>query len=148
VILLDTNVISALMRHQPDHAVIDWLNRQTLTALWTTAISIFEIEHGIRRLATGRRQQHLQVAFQSLLRDDLDQRIATFDAAAAKCAAELAAQREKRGRPVDLRDTQIAGIAMANNASLVTRNSQHFGDLAIPVFNPWSDPGPIPDTEK
>jgi hypothetical protein len=73
-----------------------------------------------------------------MLRDDLAERIAPFDSAAAEEAAKLAARRQRRGRPVDLRDTQIAGIALARRASLATRNVRHFDGLSVTVVNPWT----------
>jgi predicted nucleic acid-binding protein len=76
-----------------------------------------------------------------LITQDLAQRVVVFDNRAAQAAAQLAAQRKARGRPVDIRDTFIAGIAMAQGATLATRNTRHFDDLPIPVVNPWGSTG-------
>ena len=79
----------------------------------------------------------LQAALELLLQEDLEQRVLPFDAAAAAEAASLAAKRQRAGRPVDMRDTQIAGIALACRASIATRNVRHFDDLSVAVFDPW-----------
>jgi hypothetical protein len=72
-----------------------------------------------------------------MTQEDLENRVLDFDTGAALEAAELAARRQRTGRPVDMRDTQIAGIAMARHATLATRNVRHFVDLEIPVIDPW-----------
>lgn len=137
MIILDTNVISALMRREPDAAVIGWLNRQPGDSVWITAITLFEIRLGLALLSKGRRRQTLEGAFERLLKEDLENRVLDFDGAAAIEAASLAAERQRAGRPVDMRDTQIAGIALARRATLATRNVRHFADLRVPVIDPW-----------
>jgi toxin FitB len=137
VIILDTNVVSALMQRTPDVAVIDWLNQQPAESIWLTSITIFETRFGLALLPKGRRRDSLEDAFSLLLSEDLDKRILDFDVPAAVAAATIAAARQRAGRPVDMRDTQIAGIAMSRNASLATRNTKHFADLSVDVVNPW-----------
>jgi toxin FitB len=137
VIILDTNVVSALMQRTPDVAVIDWLNQQPAESIWLTSITIFETRFGLALLPKGRRRDSLEAAFDRLLSEDLDKRILDFDVSAAVAAATIAAARQRAGRPVDMRDTQIAGIAMSRNASLATRNTKHFADLSVDVVNPW-----------
>jgi predicted nucleic acid-binding protein len=137
VIILDTNVLSALMQQAPDRHVIEWLNRQPRTSIWTNAVTILEIRFGLQIMATGKRRLLLMQAFETAL-EVMGNRIASFDAAAATAAAELMAARQKRGRPGDLRDTMIAGIVLAHRATLATRNTSHFEDLSVPVVNPWS----------
>jgi len=88
--------------------------------------------------AVVRRRQTLEAAFARLLKEDLENRVLDFDSAAATEAASLAAARQKNGRPVDMRDTQIAGITPARRATLATRNVRHFGDLKIPIVDPWA----------
>jgi len=139
VIILDTNVLSALMRRTPEAAVVAWLDRQPAESIWITSITLFESRLGLALLPRGRRQQLLEAAFGRLLEEDLENRVLDFDSAAATEAAALAAERQKAGRPVDVRDTQIAGIALARRATLATRNVRHFQDLKIPVINPWDD---------
>lgn len=138
MIILDTNVLSALMRKAPEAAVVAWLDRQPAESVWITSITLFESRLGLALLPKGRRQQTLEEAFARLLQDDLANRVLDFDSAAATEAALLAAEHQKIGRPVDIRDTQIAGIALARHATLATRNVRHFLDLKIPVIDPWA----------
>jgi toxin FitB len=138
VIILDTNVLSALMRPIPDAAVLQWLDRQPAASVWITSITLFETRFGLALLPAGRRRQVLEAAFDDLLREDLENRILDFDSAAATAAASLAAARQKSGRPVDMRDTQIAGIVLARRATLATRNIRHFVDLKISIIDPWA----------
>jgi len=137
LILLDTNVLSALMRRAPERAVVDWLDRQPADSIWITSITLFEVRLGLALLPAGRKRKALQDAFARLLEEDLQNRVLDFDAAAATEAAALAATRQRTGRPVDLRDTQIAGIALARRATLATRNVRHFADLDVPLIDPW-----------
>ncbi|SRR5260370_33847878 len=137
MILLDTNVLSALMRQAPDQKVVAWLDQQARTSVWTTSVTVLEIEFGVQILAAGRRRTLLAEAFEELLAR-IGQRVATFDLAAARHASDLMATRHRKGRPVDLRDTMIAGIALAQHATLATRNTAHFEDAALPLVNPWT----------
>ncbi len=138
MIILDTNVLGALMRTEPDAPVVAWLDRQPAESVWITSITLFEARFGLALLALGRRRQILEAAFARLLQDDLENRVLDFDSAAATEAASLAAARQKSGRPVDMRDTQIAGIALARRAMLATRNVRHFADLKISIVDPWA----------
>ncbi len=137
MIILDTNILSALMQAAPEPKVVIWLDQQPSESVWITSITVFETRLGLALLAAGRRRQALETAFAQLLEEDLENRVLPFDDAAAIEAAALAAQRQRAGRPVDFRDTQIAGIALARRATLATRNVRHFADLAIQVLNPW-----------
>mgnify|MGYP005865793007 CR=1 FL=1 len=137
MILLDTNVISEVMLRQPAFSVVAWLDVQAAELLWISSITLFELHYGLAVLADGRRKAWLEERLAELVRDELDHRVAVFDVRAADRAAALAAGRKREGRPVDLRDTFIAGIALANGATLATRNTRHFADLPVPVINPW-----------
>jgi predicted nucleic acid-binding protein len=137
MILLDTCVISALMRPRDNRPVVAWLDRQASVSIWTTAITVFEIRFGLLAMPEGRRRAKFEQAFAGLLQEDMEGRIAGFDRAAAEAAATLAAARRRNGRPIDIRDTQIAGIAMARRAALATRNAKHFADLPT-VIDPWA----------
>jgi toxin FitB len=139
VIVLDTNVLSALMQHKPDAKVVAWLDSQHAESVWISSVTLFEARYGLALLAAGQRQSLLQERFDQLVQDDLEGRVLVFDADAASQAARLAADRKARGRPVDMRDTFIAGIALARRATLATRNTRHFDDLFVPVVNPWED---------
>ncbi len=138
MIILDTNVLSALMKRGSDFTVDNWLDRQRAELLWTTTITVFEIRFGIDLLAFGRQKQHLEIAFARCLKDDLQERILDFDRGAAHEAATMAAQRQLAGRPVEFRDMEIAGIAAARRATLATRNTRHFDNLGIDLTNPWT----------
>jgi len=140
VILLDTNVISALMRREPnpDAVVVRWLDRQPAESIWTTSITVFEVKTGLHVLPPGRRRQDLERAFDALLTDDLDGRIQSFDTTAATATGVIAAERQETGRTLEIRDVQIAGIAVARRAQLATRNTRHFTDLGVVLIDPWS----------
>jgi predicted nucleic acid-binding protein len=138
VIILDTNVLSALMRTAPDLEVVTWLDRQSPESLWITSITVFEARFGLALLPPGRRRRALERAFTLLVEEDLENRVLGFDTAAATAAAGLAGARQQAGRPVEMRDTQIAGIALARRATLATRNVRHFADLTVPVIDPWT----------
>jgi predicted nucleic acid-binding protein len=137
MIILDTNVLSALMRQTPEPEVVAWLDQQPRTSIWTTSITLLEISFGLQVLAAGKRRTALMKAFKELLQA-IDHRIASFDGEAAEHAAALMASRQKKGRPGDLRDTMIAGITLAHHASLATRNTLHFDDISMPLINPWN----------
>lgn len=139
MIILDTNVLSALMQLQPDPQVVAWLDRQAAESIWLSTITVFEARYGLALLADGQRKTLLQERLDGLLQDDLQNRVLPFDASAAAQAATLAAERKQRGRPVDMRDTFIAGIALARRATIATRNTRHFDDLTVPVVNPWGE---------
>jgi len=138
MIVLDTNVLSALMRQRPEQAAVEWLDRQPCTSVWTTSITILEIRFGLQTLPLGKRRSYLIDTFEKVILEMLGQRIAAFDHAAADEAAAVMASRRKRGRPGDLRDTMIAGIVLAHGATLATRNVQHFSDLSLDIVNPWA----------
>ena len=137
MILLDTNVLSELMQRQPEPTVIAWLDAQAADSLWLTSVTLFEARFGIAALAAGRRRNSLLQSLESLVSEDLQYRIAAFDSSAAQHAARLAAERKRLGRPVDMRDTFIAGIVLAQGATLATRNTRHFEDLPF-VLDPWA----------
>jgi toxin FitB len=138
VIVLDTNVLSALMQQRPDPQVLAWLDEQPAESIWLNSVTVFEARYGLALLPSGKRKTALQQRFEELLRDDLQNRVLPFDTNAAAEAAQLAANRKARGRPVDMRDTFIAGIAQSCRAALATRNVRHFDDLSVAVLNPWA----------
>jgi hypothetical protein len=137
VIVLDTNVLSALMRTNPEAVVVEWLDRQPADSVWLTSITVFEARFGFALLPRGRRRNGLERAFDRVLTEDLSNRVLTLDEMAATTAGRLAADRRRVGRIVDLRDTLIAGIAQARRATIATRNTRHFEGLEVPVVNPW-----------
>ena len=135
--ILDTNVLSALMHFAPDKNVVAWLDRQPRASIWITSITVLEIRFGLQIMPGGKRRSALIQSFQELL-DKIDHHVVPFDVAAAEEAADLMASRQRSGRPGDLRDTMIAGIVIAQHATLATRNTAHFEDIAVPLVDPWT----------
>jgi predicted nucleic acid-binding protein len=138
MILLDSNVLSELMLKRPQPDVVAWVDRQPRLSIWTTSVTVFEIRFGIERLPLGQRRAALQDGFERLLDLLLGGRVAPLDHKAAVETAILSAARAATGRPMEWRDAMIAGIAIANHATVATRNVRHFEDLACPVVNPWA----------
>jgi predicted nucleic acid-binding protein len=134
VILLDTNVLSALMRREADPVVVAWIDRQPPQSIWTTAITVFEIRFGLEILAEGRRRRQLEEAFAMALEEDFEGRVLPFDQPAALAAGRIAAEQR---RPVEIRDIQIAAIAATRKAALATRNIRHFEGIGIALVDPW-----------
>ena len=137
MILLDTNVLSAMMRAAGDPTVERWLDLQPTESIWTTTITIFEIRFGLSVMVQGRRRAMLETAFSRAIEDILDGRVLPFDGAAADTAATMAAERQRIGRPIEIRDVLIAGIVRASKATLATRNTRHFEGLGLALVDPW-----------
>jgi predicted nucleic acid-binding protein len=138
MIVLDTNVLSALMRRESDPAIVAWLDLQPSHSVWTTAVTIFEIRFGLELLAPGRRRRLLEDAFSHAINEDFQGRILPFDRDAGEEAASRAAERRAVGKPVDFRDIEIAGIVAARRGTLATRNARHFQELRIELVDPWA----------
>jgi predicted nucleic acid-binding protein len=136
--LLDTNVLSELMRTRPAPTLISWLDAYPPEDIWTTSVSVFEVRFGLALMADGRRRRDLSAAFEALLITDLQGRVASVDTAAADAAAMLAADCRRLERSVDFRDTLIAGVAIARRAGVATRNTRHFQDIGVAVSDPWA----------
>jgi len=135
--ILDTNVVSEFMLRSPSPKVIEWLDRQPRSSLWTTAVTIFEIRLGLQIMPSSKRREVLNQRFDEVLAR-INEQIVPFDTEAAQQAAALMALRKMQGRPRDLRDTMIAGIVMARHTSLATRNAAHFDDISAPLIDPWN----------
>ena len=138
MIVLDTNVVSALMRREPSPEVVAWLDGLPAESVWTTAITVFEVQFGLALMAPGRRRRQLEAAFAQALEDDLEHRVLPFDESAAQSAAAMAAKKRRADRPVEIRDALIAGIVAARKASLATHNTKHFEGLDLALIDPWS----------
>ena len=137
MILLDTNVISAFMQREINPVVLAWLDAQPAESIWTTSITVFEVRMGLELLSAGRKRRILEDAFARMLEEDFEGRVLPFDTSAAQAASRIAAERRRSGRPVEIRDLQIAGIAVARKASIATRNVRHFQGLGLTVIDPW-----------
>jgi len=138
MIVLDTNVVSALMRRDRDEIVVAWLDGLPAESVWTTSITVFEVRLGLELLAAGRRRRLLEEAFAKALDEDFEGRVLLFDQAAAQAAGRIAAERQRAGRTVEIRDIEIAGIATARRATLATRNLRHFEGVGLQLVDPWS----------
>ena len=124
--------------HDPaDSKVVTWLDQQPSTSIWTTSVTVFEIQSGLQIMPVGRRRNGLSQVFELIL-EKMDRRVAAFDDEAARAASSLAALRRKKGKVVEVRDTMIAGIVLSRHATLATRNTSHFSDISATVVNPWS----------
>jgi toxin FitB len=137
MILLDTNVLSALMQPIPEPLVVEWLDRQSEHEVWITSVNIFEVEFGLKLMLRGKRRSHLETALAGLLVQDLRGRIVDFDPRAATEAGSLMAKRKREGRDYKPLDAMIAAIALTRRAAIATRNVKHFDDLSLTVINPW-----------
>lgn len=138
MMVLDTNVVSELMRAAPESAVLNWLDAQPSSELWLTAVVAAELMFGVARLPEGGRKQQLAHNVAAMLEQDFAGQVFAYDLAAASIYAELVAQRERAGRPIAMADAQIAAICLAHGASLVTRNEKDFDGLGLMVINPWN----------
>lgn len=138
MIVLDTNVLSEVMRPAADPAVIAWLDGQTTGGLYITAITVAEILFGIERLPEGRRRTAIADQAGALFEEEFARRILPFDADAAPPYATLVVARRRAGRPISQADAQIAAICIACGASLATRDAGGFAELPFEVIDPWT----------
>ena len=141
MIVLDTNVVSELLRPVPSSQVEAWLSAQDGEQVYFTAVGEAELRHGVAVLPAGRRRTALTKAIEGILDQDFRGRILPFDSAAAKAYAAIAAERRAAGRPISQFDCQIAAIARANAAAVATRNTTDFEACGIQLLDPWTSPG-------
>jgi toxin FitB len=137
MILLDTNVLSELIRREPDERVRQWLDAIDAATVATTAITAAELTYGAMRMPAGRRRERLSKDIHGLLEEDLGGRVEPFDAAAATHYAILVSRREAAGRPIGMADAQIAAICRKLGATLATRNIGDFQNTGIDLIDPW-----------
>ena len=137
MIVLDTNVLSELMRSQPSKSVISWLDNQIASTLYITAITVAEILYGIARLPEGIRKSALFNVASEMFDQDFGGRILAFDSQAAVLYADLVSNCEASGRQVSMADAQIAAICQLHEASVATRNVKDFEPFKLNVINPW-----------
>ena len=135
--VLDTNVVSELMRSSPSERVFEWVARQVSTDLYITAVTEAELRYGVELLPAGRRKSRLLFTAETMFREDFKGRILPFDRAAAQAYAVIAASRRATGMPVKYSDCQIAAIARSRGLSVATRNVRDFEGCGIDVINPW-----------
>jgi predicted nucleic acid-binding protein len=136
MIVLDTNVVSELMRAEPEPAVLSWLRQNSGDSLYTTTVTVAEIRYGIARLPDGRRRESLHQAANEIFAA-FPRQVLPFDLAAANAYADVVTVRENLGTPIDGFDAQIAAICRSQTATLATRNTKDFSDTGIELVNPW-----------
>lgn len=144
MIILDTNVLSELMRPSPNDAVLAWIAARPRAELHTTSITQAEILHGIALMPEGRRRSDLLSAADAMFAEDLAGRVLPFDGAAAAAFAALASARRRMGRPIAGFDALIAAIAVAAEATVATRDLDGFADCGVPLIDPWRTPASGP----
>lgn len=137
MIILDTNVISELLRPAPDQRVVDWLGACDGTQVYLTAITEAELRLGVAILPAGKRRDGLAEMIDQIIREDFAGRVLPFDSLAATAFAAIAANRRAMGRPIAHADCQIAAIAQTTTATVATRNTPDFADCGIRLINPW-----------
>ncbi len=135
--LLDTNVLSELLRAAPDRRVLAWFAAQAPESLFVSAVTQAEMLLGARQLPAGKRRSALEAALRAMFAEDFAGRILPFDSAAAHLYAEVVVARRTAGRPISQFDAQIAAIARHHGTKLATRNVGDFESCAVDVINPW-----------
>lgn len=137
MIVLDTNVVSELVRAAPDEGVLAWLDALPVTETATTAVTAAELLYGVARLPGGRRKAALEQAVRAMIDEDFRDRVEPFDRHAAAAYALVVADRDRLGQPISVADAQIAAICRARGATLATRNTKDFQDTGIELIDPW-----------
>ena len=139
MIVVNTNVISELMRAEPHGRLLNWFERQPIAGLFTTTLTQAEIFYGLAFLPDGHRQEALVSAARAMFDQDFAGRILPFDVDAAQVYPEIAAGRRQRGQPISQFDAQMAAIVRSRGARLATRNTKDFADCGITVVDPWAE---------
>ena len=137
MILLDTNVVSEDMKVAPATAVLEWLNQQESRFLFLSAITIGEIEHGLRILPVGKRRLDLSERFEKFISKAFAERVLAYDDAAARIYGDVMGLRKEQGRPMSVPDGQIAAIARSGDMAIATRNTSDFEECGVDVVNPF-----------
>ena len=136
-VLLDTNVVSELIRRSPNPAVEKWATGHSLEDLFFSAVGEAELRYGAAILPVGRRRETLVSDIERMLSDAFEDRVLPFDSEAARAYADIAATRRSAGRPLAPTDCQIAAIACSRNMAVATRNVRDFEDIGVEVIDPW-----------
>ena len=139
MIVLDTNVLSELMRSAPAESVMRWMAAQPAASLYTTSVTQAEILHGILLLPSGRRRNGFEAAAEAMFKEDFAGRILAFGSDAARLYASIAAERQRAGRPISHFDAQIAATARSAGAAIATRNVPDYDGCGVKVIDPWKD---------
>ena len=137
MILLDTNIVSEVMRAYPAESVVTWLNGQASDKLYVAAITIGEIAYGLRILPDGKRRSGLGERFEQFIALAFDQRVLAYDESAARIYGELMGDRKELGLPMSVPDGQIAAVARRHRLAVATRNVLDFENCGVDVINPF-----------
>ena len=137
MLILDTNVVSELMRPAPDPAIASWVAERATSSLFLTAVTEAELRFGLAVMPPGKRRDGLATGLERMLETGFANRILPFDSGAARAYAGIAAARRRLGRPIGQADCQIAAIALARGMAIATRNVRDFEDIGIDLFDPW-----------
>ena len=138
MILLDTNILSELMRSKPNTRVVQWLDAQREWDVWISAITVAEIRLGISLLPDGKRKQSLEDLSEEMFQEDFTDRCLPFDYEAANEYARIVVERNQQGLPISVEDSQIAAIAKTGDLTLATRNTKDFSHITgLKIINPW-----------
>ena len=137
MIVLDTNVVSEIMKTAPEESVTGWIVEQAEASLYITSITQAEILHGIQRLGAGKRRSALEAAAEAMFSEDFAGRILSFGTDAARAYARIAFQRQRAGKPISQFDAQIAAITFVARATLATRDLPGYEGCGVKLINPW-----------
>jgi len=138
IIVLDTNVLSEVLKPSPEEAVLHWLAEQNREIVFTTAITQAEIMYGVEMLPSGKRRTRLQHAVEKLFREEFPERILVFDSGSALLYPKIVARRARLGHPISQFDALIASVCHSRNAAIATRNTTDFEDCGLTIVNPWN----------
>lgn len=137
MIVLDTNVVSEVLKPSPSETVLRWLAAQEAAEIFITAITQAEILYGIESLPSGKRRTRLYAAIETIFAVDFKDRILSFENESARAFAKLVSHRESLGQPISQFDAMIAAVANSRHAALATRNTRHFQHCGVRIINPW-----------
>ena len=137
MILLDTNVVSEVMKVAPSANVLKWLNDQSSSAVYVSTVTVGEIEYGLRILTDGRRRLQMKEKFEQFIALAFAQRVLGYDEAAARLYGEIMGVRKELGRPMSVPDGQIAAVARSHGLSIATRNTRDFEECGVDLLNPF-----------
>jgi hypothetical protein len=137
MLIIDTNVVSELMRPDPNRQVVGWLSRQKVSDVHMTALTVAEITYGLKSMPDGKRQRDLETRFRHVVESGFSGRVLAFDKAAARHYGEIMVSRRAEGRSMSVIDGQIAAIARTSGATLATRNVTDFEDCNLTLLNPF-----------
>ena len=139
MILLDTNVVSEVMKVTPSAAVLEWLNSENSSSLYISTVTIGEIAYGLTILPASKRRSRLDARFEHFISLAFTQRVLAYDEAAARTYGAIMGRRKELGRPISVPDGQIAAIARSNRFAVATRNTPDFEDCGVELIDPFRE---------